>query len=133
MAVAVRRPATRRAPVRRVIGSEQFSGWAFVTPGVVIILLFGAVPIVWSAVMSFQQNNLLSPSTPFVGTANYRKIGAFIANLANVKQARPQISQYPKISTILGNMVVSVLLGKSQPQAALTAAAQQVDQALAAG
>src|ERR1700742_1744545 len=60
-------------------------------------------------------------------------VGAFIANLGNVKQARPQIPQYPKISTILGNMVVSVLLGKSQPQAALTAAAQQVDQALAAG
>src|SRR5690348_837628 len=60
-------------------------------------------------------------------------VGAFIANLANVKQARPQIPQYPKISTILGNMVVSVLLGKSQPQAALTAAAQQIDQALAAG
>ena len=57
----------------------------------------------------------------------------FIANLGNVKQARPQIPQYPKISTILGNMVVSVLLGKSQPQAALTAAAQQVDQVLAAG
>jgi multiple sugar transport system permease protein len=74
MAVAVRRPAARRAPVRRIIGSEQFSGWAFVTPGVVIILLFGAVPIVWSAVMSFQRNNLLSPSTPFVGTANYRKM-----------------------------------------------------------
>src|SRR6266704_844867 len=60
-------------------------------------------------------------------------VGTFIANLGNVKQARPQIPQYPKISTILGNMVVSVLLGKSQPQAALTAAAQQVDQALAAG
>jgi multiple sugar transport system permease protein len=57
-----------------VIGSEQFSGWAFVTPGVVIILLFGAVPIIWSAVMSFQRNNLLSSSTPFVGTANYRKM-----------------------------------------------------------
>jgi multiple sugar transport system substrate-binding protein len=60
-------------------------------------------------------------------------MAAFIANLGNVKQARPQIPQYPKISTILGTMVVSVLLGKSQPQAALTAAAQQVDQALAAG
>ena len=60
-------------------------------------------------------------------------VSTFISNLANVKQARPQIPQYPKISTILGNMVVSVLLGKSQPQAALTAAAQQVDQALAAG
>ena len=69
MAVAV-----RRAPVRKVIGSEHFSGWAFVSPGVVIILLFGAVPIVWSAVMSFQRNNLLSGNTPFVGTANYRKL-----------------------------------------------------------
>jgi multiple sugar transport system substrate-binding protein len=60
-------------------------------------------------------------------------VSAFISNLGNVKQARPQIPQYPKISTILGTMIVSVLLGKSQPQAALTAAAQQVDQALAAG
>jgi len=60
-------------------------------------------------------------------------VGAFVANLANVKQARPQIPQYPKISTILGTMILSVLLGKSQPQAALTAAAQQVDQVLAAG
>jgi multiple sugar transport system substrate-binding protein len=57
-------------------------------------------------------------------------VSAFIANLGNVKQARPQITQYPKISQILGNMVVSVLLGKSQPQAALTSAAQQVNQAL---
>jgi multiple sugar transport system substrate-binding protein len=58
---------------------------------------------------------------------------AFVANLANVKQARPQIPQYPKISTVLANMAVSVLLGKSQPQAALSSAAQQVNQILAAG
>jgi|SRR5450755_857674 multiple sugar transport system substrate-binding protein len=56
---------------------------------------------------------------------------AFVQNLANVKQARPQIPQYPKISQVLGNMVVSVLLGKSQPQAALSSAAQQVNQILA--
>jgi multiple sugar transport system permease protein len=43
-----------------------------VTPGAAIILLFGAVPIVWSAIMSFQKSNLLSPSTPYVGLANYR-------------------------------------------------------------
>ena len=54
--------------------SEQFSGWAFVTPGVAIILLFGVVPIVWSAVMSFQKSNLLTPSTPFVGLQNYRQL-----------------------------------------------------------
>ena len=74
MAVSAQRLSPRRASVRKMIGSEQLSGWAFVTPGVVIILLFGAVPIIWSAVMSFQRNNLLSPSTPFAGTANYRKL-----------------------------------------------------------
>jgi multiple sugar transport system substrate-binding protein len=60
-------------------------------------------------------------------------VSTFISNLGNVKQARPQIPQYPKISQALGTMIVSVLLGKSQPQAALTAAAQQVNQILAAG
>ena len=58
-------------------------------------------------------------------------VSTFVSNLGNVRQARPQITQYPKISQILGNMVVSVLLGKSQPQAALNSAAQQVNQALA--
>jgi multiple sugar transport system substrate-binding protein len=59
-------------------------------------------------------------------------VDTFITNLGNVRQARPQTPAYPKVSQILGNMIVSVLLGKSQPQAALTSAAQQVNQALAA-
>jgi multiple sugar transport system substrate-binding protein len=58
-------------------------------------------------------------------------VDTFITNLGNVRQARPQTPAYPKVSQILGNMIVSVLLGKSQPQAALTSAAQQVNQALA--
>ncbi|HLX50351.1 MAG TPA: ABC transporter substrate-binding protein [Streptosporangiaceae bacterium] len=58
-------------------------------------------------------------------------VDTFISNLNNVRQARPQIPTYPKISQVLGNMVVSVLLGKSQPAAALHSAAQQVDQILA--
>jgi multiple sugar transport system substrate-binding protein len=58
-------------------------------------------------------------------------VDTFIKNLGNVRQARPQIPTYPKISQVLGNMVVSVLLGKSQPAAALHSAAQQVNQILA--
>jgi multiple sugar transport system substrate-binding protein len=58
-------------------------------------------------------------------------VDTFISNLANVKQARPQTPLYPKVSQILGNMVVSVLLGKTAPQAALSSAAQQVNHALA--
>jgi multiple sugar transport system substrate-binding protein len=60
-------------------------------------------------------------------------VDTFVTNLNNVKQARPQLAAYPQISTILGNMIVSVLLDKSQPRAALATAAQQVNQALAGG
>src|SRR5215468_8890575 len=70
-----RRPATRAAAGRRrAPGGEQLAGWAFVTPGAANIILFGAVPIVWSAVMSFQHNNLLGGATPFVGTSNYKQL-----------------------------------------------------------
>jgi multiple sugar transport system permease protein len=64
----------RHSQVRRALDSEQFNGWAFATPGVAVILLFGAVPIVWSAVMSFQKSTLLGSSTPYVGLANYRQL-----------------------------------------------------------
>ncbi len=69
-----RGPGVRNGRVRRALDSEQFTGWAFVTPGVAIILLFGAVPIVWSAVLSFQKNTLTTPDAPFVGLANYRHL-----------------------------------------------------------
>jgi multiple sugar transport system permease protein len=54
--------------------ADQLTAWGFITPAAVIILLFGVAPIVWSAVMSLQRNNLFSPNTPFVGLANYRQM-----------------------------------------------------------
>lgn len=60
-------------------------------------------------------------------------VSTFISNLSQVRRSRPQITQYPQVSQVLGSMVVSVLLGKATPQAALTAAASQVNAALAAG
>jgi multiple sugar transport system permease protein len=71
---AVRARAGQSGRPRRPRAGEQLAGWAFVTPGVAIILLFGVVPIVWSAVISFQRNDLFSPNTPFVGLANYRQM-----------------------------------------------------------
>jgi multiple sugar transport system permease protein len=67
-----RRPG-RPTVMRRVLDSEQFNGWAFVSPGVAVILLFGAAPIVWSAVLSFQKSDLTG-STSSVGLANYRQL-----------------------------------------------------------
>jgi len=60
----------------------------------------------------------------------YPGVGAFVANLSNVLKARPQISTYPKISTAMGQAIVSVLLGQASPQEALSKAAQEVDTTL---
>jgi multiple sugar transport system permease protein len=58
---------------RRIVQSEHFAGWAFAFPAVLLIVVFGVVPIVWSALMSFQRTNLLS--TPeWIGLQNYRAL-----------------------------------------------------------
>jgi multiple sugar transport system substrate-binding protein len=77
----------------------------------------------------------LATDAPFVASMDKALpgVGLFINNLANVQQARPQVTTYPKISEILGNAIVSVMLNKSDPQSALTSAATQVNQVLATG
>jgi multiple sugar transport system substrate-binding protein len=65
-------------------------------------------------------------------TKKYPGIAVWAGNLANATQSRPQLTVYPKISTAVGQAVQSVLLGKAQPQQALSQAAQQVNGILAA-
>jgi multiple sugar transport system substrate-binding protein len=56
----------------------------------------------------------------------YPGVGTFTDNLANAQKARPTIPNYSKVSEAIGQSVVSVLLGKAQPDAALKRAADQV-------
>ena len=58
--------------------------------------------------------------------ARYPGVGTFTDNLANAQKARPTIANYAKISEAIGQSVVSVLLGKAEPDAALKTAADQV-------
>jgi multiple sugar transport system substrate-binding protein len=62
----------------------------------------------------------------------YPGAGVFAANLRNVLQARPQITQYPRISAALGREIVAALLGQATPQSALGSAAQQGNSFLSA-
>jgi multiple sugar transport system permease protein len=56
---------------RRIVQSDHVVGWAFALPAIALVVVFGIVPIVWSALMSFQRTNLLS--TPeWIGLDNYR-------------------------------------------------------------
>ena len=65
--------AVRGASVRRVMTSDHVVGWAFASPAVLLIIVFGLIPIAWSALLSFQKTNLLSPPH-WVGLANYRAL-----------------------------------------------------------
>jgi multiple sugar transport system substrate-binding protein len=72
---------------------------------------------------------------PFVQQLNKSLPGSstFVANLSNVKKVRPSVEQYPAISEAMGQAIVSVLLGKAQPAAALAQAAQATNAALSGG
>jgi multiple sugar transport system permease protein len=49
---------------------EALTGWAFISPAVLIILGLSIVPVVWSLLLSFQANDLVTPSR-WVGLDNY--------------------------------------------------------------
>jgi len=59
--------------------------------------------------------------------------GLFAENLNNVQKARPALTSYDQVSQIMGQAIVSVLLGQAEPQQALDDAAAEVDQVLAGG
>jgi multiple sugar transport system permease protein len=64
-------PARRRRSARR--RADALAGWALVSPSVLLIGVFGLVPVVWSIIISFQQNDLQTPAR-WVGLANYRRL-----------------------------------------------------------
>jgi multiple sugar transport system permease protein len=57
----------------RLLRSDHVAGWLFVAPATILLVVFGLVPIGWSAVLSFQHNDLLSASH-WVGAANYEAL-----------------------------------------------------------
>jgi multiple sugar transport system permease protein len=59
---------------RRFLVSDHFAGWTFILPSVVLIGLFGLVPIVWGLILSFQKAGLISPDREWVGFENYARI-----------------------------------------------------------
>lgn len=68
--------SSRRSLLRRVAQSENASGWALASPGVLLIGIFGLLPVLMSLKLSFQKSDLLSSETPWVGLANYRTLAS---------------------------------------------------------
>jgi multiple sugar transport system permease protein len=59
---------------RRFLVSDHVAGWTFILPSVVLIGVFGLVPIVWGLILSFQKAGLISPDREWVGFENYARI-----------------------------------------------------------
>jgi len=59
---------------RRMLVSDHLSGWLFILPSVVLIVVFGLIPIIWGLVLSFQKAGLISPERQWVGFQNYQRI-----------------------------------------------------------
>ncbi|MFC4031255.1 carbohydrate ABC transporter permease [Streptomyces polygonati] len=59
---------------RRGRRRESAAAWAFISPSVVVILGLGVVPVVWSLLLSFKADDLVTPSR-WVGLDNYRALG----------------------------------------------------------
>ncbi len=58
------------------MASDHVAGWMFVLPSVLLIVLFGLIPVVWGFVLSLQKAGLISPIRPFIGLSNYEQIAS---------------------------------------------------------
>jgi multiple sugar transport system permease protein len=96
--------------VRKALQSDHAAGWAFAGPAVFLIVLFGVVPIVWSAVMSFQRTNLLD--TPqWIGLANYKALSKDPLFKQSVVHSVIYTALFVPIS-ITGGLLVAVALNR---------------------
>jgi len=95
---------------RRALGSDQVAGWLFVAPAVVLIGIFGLVPIGWSAIMSFQANDLVSAPS-WVGLANYQALARDPVFMASVRHTLVYTVLFVPLS-VAGSLLVAWALNR---------------------
>ena len=112
-AVAIRpaRPASPRrpGPVRRA-QRENTVGWAFASPALILIAAFGLVPVVWSLVLSFQNNDLTGTSS-WVGVKNYKRLMSDPLFAASIRRTLTYSALFVPI-TIIGSLLLAAALNR---------------------
>ncbi|MDP9235369.1 MAG: sugar ABC transporter permease [Actinomycetota bacterium] len=90
---------------RRLRGSDHLAGWAFTAPAVALIGLFSIFPIVWSVVLSFQHNDLLTPNARWVGWANYKQLASDPVFVKAITHTLIYTSLFVPLSIAIGLLV----------------------------
>lgn len=111
----VRPPAA--APGRRTGWSARIAPWLFVAPGLALLIVFSAVPIVTAVVLSFQEVAVFGQGT-WVGGANYAQMAQdplFWTSIGNT--AVFTVGTVPTSMAI--GLLLAVLLNRAMPGRAL--------------
>lgn len=106
--VAVKPGRSVRGRLRRMIRSEHLAGWAFVSPSVLLLAVFGLIPIGWSVLLSFQSSNLLG-SSRWVGLANYRALAHDPLFVQSIEHTVVYTCLFVPISVVLALFVAVAL------------------------
>lgn len=91
----------RRRALRRRRRAESGTAWAFVAPSVVVILGLGILPVIWSLLLSFQADDLVTPSR-WVGLDNYRALAKDPNFSQAVRNTLEYTALYVPLSMVIG-------------------------------
>lgn len=108
---------TRTSPGRRTGWSARIAPWLFVTPGLALLIVFSAVPIVTAVVLSLQEVAVFGQGT-WVGGANYAQMAQdplFWTSIGNT--AVFTVGTVPTSMAI--GLLLAVLLNRAMPGRAL--------------
>jgi multiple sugar transport system permease protein len=103
--------AAPRSRWQRITRSEHLVGWSLAGPAVFLVALFAIFPFFWSLVLSFQENNLLSPKAKWVGWANYDKLAHDPIFTAAIRHTLIYTSLFVPLS-IVGGLFVAVAVNR---------------------
>lgn len=88
--------------------SQTGTAWLFISPAVLIILGLGIVPVLWSLLLSFQANDLVTPSR-WVGLDNYNALVQDPNFGQAVRNTVVYTALYVPLSVVLGLALALVL------------------------
>ena len=97
-------------PARRKRTADHLAGWAMVAPSVLLIGLFGLIPVIWSFVLSFQRNDLQTPAQ-WVGLHNYRQLTHDPVFADSIRHTLVYTVLFVPI-TLIGSLLVAAALNR---------------------
>jgi multiple sugar transport system permease protein len=106
-------PATarrRRKPANARRRADQRAAWGLVAPSVVLIGIFGVLPVIWSFVLSFEHNDLQTPAQ-WAGLSNYRQLASDPVFTESVRHSVVYTVLFVPI-TLLASLLVAAALNR---------------------